>query len=82
MGNCTGYCTSCKEEQRYDNSQVRNSIKEKDIILNEDFVHRYSQNEINPQNLQYGMTNTNNITNGNPQRQLRRMDNNEQYRSQ
>ena len=32
MGNCTGYCTSCKEDQRYDNSQVRNSIKEKDFI--------------------------------------------------
>ena len=38
MGNCTGYCTGCKEDgQRYDNNQVRGSIRDKEIICNEDF---------------------------------------------
>lgn len=42
MGNCTGYCTGCKEDgtttgARYDANQVRNSYKEKDMIINEGF---------------------------------------------
>ena len=38
MGNCTGYCTGCKDDgQRYDNNQIRSSYKEKDNLLNEDF---------------------------------------------
>lgn len=42
MGNCTGYCTGCKEDGttaagRYDANQVRNSYKEKDMILSEGF---------------------------------------------
>jgi hypothetical protein len=47
MGNCTGYCTGCKEDgQRYDNNQVRNSYKEKDMIIGESFGgERYSGNQ-------------------------------------
>ena len=43
MGNCTSYCSgACKEEQRYDNSQVRGSIKDKDRMIAEGFQERYS----------------------------------------
>ena len=48
MGNCTGYCTGCREEQRYDNNQVRGSIKDKDRMVAEGFQERYSQHEVDP----------------------------------
>ena len=51
MGNCTGYCTGCKDGdatisnntgtvtgQRYDNNQVRNSYFEKNAMLKEGFA--------------------------------------------
>ena len=48
MGNCTGYCTGCKEgdgviggtggvNQRFDNNQVRNSYNKNDAMLKEGF---------------------------------------------
>jgi hypothetical protein len=38
MGNCAGYCGGCNENgTRFDANQIRNSIQEKDFIVNEDF---------------------------------------------
>jgi hypothetical protein len=47
MGNCTGYCTGCKDGGepfnggatggRYDNNQVRNSYNAKDAMMREGF---------------------------------------------
>ncbi len=44
MGNCTGYCTGCREDgQRFDNNQVRGSYRDKDYILEHGFGgERYS----------------------------------------
>jgi hypothetical protein len=51
MGNCTGYCTACQPDGagKYDNNQVRNSIRDKDMLLNEGFgdQHSGSQQEKN-----------------------------------
>ena len=48
MGNCTGYCTGCKDGdafvvggttgQRYDNNQVRYSYNQKDAMLKKGFA--------------------------------------------
>lgn len=45
MGNCTGYCTGCKEDglTRFDNNQVKNSYKDGDYINGDGFGgERYS----------------------------------------
>ena len=47
MGNCTGYCTGCNEDgQKYDHNQIRDSVKNKDLMLNEGFAERYSNYEL------------------------------------
>ena len=33
MGNCTGYCSGCKDDSEQDKQQVRNSYYEKDLVL-------------------------------------------------
>jgi hypothetical protein len=71
MGNCAGYCTGCKEDStaRYDNNQVRNSYKEKDMIVNAEFGgERYSATQSN----NFGNPGYNNNGQGGQPRQMKR----------
>ncbi len=38
MGNCTGYCNGCTENgTKFDVNQIRNSVKDNDMMMNEKF---------------------------------------------
>ena len=68
MGNCTGYCNGCREDgQRFDNNQIRSSVKDNNLMLSDGFAERYSYQQDNNHS-QYG---NNNNQNGSQMRQLK-----------